>query len=237
MRDWLAERRGGAAVFEYPKRGRGRELLDLAEANARAALVSQGRVDEEEAHEQIEAAARELGLESRPDHIEAVDLSRLGGEEAVAAVVVFRAGQPSTREYRRYMVKEAASDDDYAGMCEVVGRRLRHLVEEGEPLPDLLLLDGGAGHLAAVEGMLAGNSARPRGIAALAKREELLYVSGRTGPLRLPAGDPVLLLLMRARDEAHRFAGAYQRKRRSMTMRKDVATAAAKHRVGGGAGK
>ena len=234
LRTWQAERRGGAVVFEYPKRGRGRELLDLAEANARAALVSQGRVDEEEAREQVEAAARELGLDSLPDHIEAVDLSRLGGEEAVAAVVVFRGGQPSTREYRRFMVKEAPSDDDYAGMCEVVGRRIRHLVEAGESLPDLLLLDGGAGHLAAVEGMLAGASARPRGIAALAKREELLFVSGRPGPLRLPSGDPVLLLLMRARDEAHRFAGAYQRKRRSMTMRAD-ASAAAKSRMGGGA--
>jgi len=99
------------------------------------------------------------------------------------------------------------------------------------------LLDGGAGHLAAVEGLLAGAPVRPRGIAALAKREELLYVSGRPGPLRLPAGDPVLLLLMRARDEAHRFAGAYQRKRRSMSMRAEVARGMAKPPVGGGAGR
>ena len=133
------------------------------------------------------------------------------------------------------MVKEARSDDDYAGMCEVVGRRLRHLVEEGEALPDLLLLDGGAGHLAAVEGRLAGVADRPRGIVALAKREELLFVSGRSSPLRLPAGDPVLLLLMRARDEAHRFAGAYQRKRRSMSMRADATKAVARSHAGDGA--
>jgi len=225
VRAWLAERVGGPVEFRIPERGHDRELMDIALANARAALITRGRVDEAEARDQLEAACRELGLGSRPERIEAVDLSQLGGEEEVGAVVVFREGQPSPREYRKFLVKTARGGDDYAAMREVVSRRLIHLAEDGKTPPDLLLLDGGATHLAAVEEVLAGMKKRPGALAALAKREELLWVSGRQEPVRLPADDPALLLLMRVRDEAHRFANAYQRKRRSMALRESAGRA------------
>ncbi len=235
----LAERSGGRVQVESPKRGYGRELLDLANANARAALLTQGRVDEEEAREQLEAAAATLDLPRPPERVEAVDLSRLGGDEAVGAVAVFRMGQPANREHRRFLIKEAAGADDYACMREVVKRRLDGLRKEGETPPDLLLLDGGPGHLHAVTGLLAGMEAPVPRVAALAKREEILHLGWVDGPVRLPQDDPVLLMLMRMRDEAHRFANAYQRKRRSMAMRKDAESAHERPRAtaGGKAGR
>jgi excinuclease ABC subunit C len=133
--------------------------------------------------------------------------------------VVFRDGLPSRQEYRKFLIKTAPGDDDYAGMEEVIYRRLKRNKEEGKPMPDLLLLDGGPGQLHAAE--LGAAKAGVTGVAmvALAKREELLYLPGRPDPVKLPDDSPALHLLQRARDEVHRYVNAYQRTRRAMTMR------------------
>ncbi len=218
----LAERRGGAVRLVIPQRGHGRDLVSLATDNARAALVTRGRVGEDEAREQLAAVATALGLGTAPEHIEGVDLSRLGGEEAVGAVVVFHDGLPATREHRRFLIKLAAGDDDYGGMREVVTRRLKRLTAEHTELPGLLLLDGGLGHLRAVEPAVRDLAGDRVAVAALAKREEELYLPGREGPLRLPADSPALHVLQRVRDEAHRYVNAYQRRRRAMSQRADA---------------
>lgn len=216
---WLESRRGLPVEVLTPQRGHNRELLELALANAKAALVSRGRVGEDEAQAQQDEARVVLGLERAPRRLEAVDLSRLGGEEAVGAVVVFRDGLPSRQEYRKFLIKTAPGDDDYAGMEEVIFRRLKRMKDEGTAFPDLLLLDGGPGQLHAAE--LAAAKAGVTGVAmvALAKREELLYLPGRPDPVKLPEDSPALHLLQRARDEVHRYVNAYQRTRRAMDMR------------------
>lgn len=215
---WLASRRGTAVDLRSPRRGLNRELMDIAQANARAALITKGRVGGEEAKEQLAALGTVLGLSRQPLYLEAVDLSHLHGEEAVGAVVVFREGLPSNREHRRYLIRTAKGGDDFAGMREVVRRRLARLAEEGAKLPDLLLLDGGPGQLQA--GLAAcADAGVDLPVIALAKREELVFRPGDPEPLRLPADAPALHLLQRARDEAHRYVNAYQRRRRVMGLR------------------
>ena len=219
---WLASMRGGPVDLRAAARGKLRELVDLARRNAAAALASKGRVGEDEADEELSAAAGELGLKDRPSRIEGIDLSQLHGEEAVGAVVVFRDGLPSPAEYRRFLIKTAPGNDDFESMREVARRRLKRMTEGKAPLPDLLLLDGGQGHLNAVEKVVRESGLAGLPLAALAKRDETLYVSGRQGPLSLPKDSPTLHLLMRVRDEAHRYVNAYQRRRRSMALRGEV---------------
>jgi excinuclease ABC subunit C len=225
--EWLSSQRGGPVALAWPRRGRGAEFLELAQANARAALITRGRVGEEEAREQARVLEGVLGLpEGRLQRIEGIDLSRMRGDEAVGAVVVFRDGLPSPQEYRRYIIRMAPGDDDYAGMSEVVRRRLKRAEEGGVKAPDLLLLDGGAGHLSAVSGVAGPAVAEGMALAALAKREEELYLPGREGAVRLPEDSPGLHLLQRVRDEAHRFVNTYLKKRRSMALREGARQAA-----------
>ncbi len=216
---YLAARREGGVALLTPKRGLNRELLELAEANAKASLVTRGRVGGDEAREQLACAAEVLGLGAPPARVEAVDLSHLHGQEAVGAVVVFRDGLPSTQEHRRYLIKMAKGGDDYASMGEVVSRRLRRLKDDGTPLPGLLLLDGGAGQLAAAQAACAAAGVSELPLVALAKREERLYLPGRPEPVALPADSPALHLFQRVRDEAHRYVNAYQRRRRTMALK------------------
>lgn len=230
VEEWLAGRRGGSVEIATPKRGSGRDLLELAEANARASLVVRGRVGGEEAREQLAVVAEVLGLPRPPQRIEAVDLSHLHGEEAVGAVAVFREGLPSPREYRKYLIRTARGGDDYESMREVVRRRFKRLKEEGVSPPDLLLIDGGAGHLKAVEQVMREGEAEGTAVVALAKREEELFLPGREGAARLPEDSPALHLLQRARDEVHRYVNAYQRKRRAMALREAAGPLKARRR-------
>jgi excinuclease ABC subunit C len=173
----------------------------------------------------LRALAERLGLPEPPQRIEAYDLSHLAGHEPVAAMSVLSGGVPDTSSYRHFAVREAAGGDDYAGMSEVIRRRFARGAELG-PLPDLVLIDGGASQVAAARGALEslGVAATPvvglakaRGVGASASPERVV-VPGRAEPLVLPSDDPALRILVRARDEAHRFAGRYQRKRRSATL-------------------
>jgi excinuclease ABC subunit C len=159
--------------------------------------------------------ARKLELDAPPKRIEGLDLANLAGREAAGSIVTFIDGKPAKGFYRRYQIKTAPGNNDYAQMAEVVSRRLKRLAANDEPGPDLLLLDGGAGHLAAAAAAIAKAplSARPKAFCSLAKREETVHLpSGRT--LKLPRTSAALKILQHVRDEAHRFAGQYHRKLR-----------------------
>ncbi|MFB3919708.1 MAG: UvrB/UvrC motif-containing protein [Candidatus Velamenicoccus archaeovorus] len=149
-----------------------------------------------------------LGLKREPRRIEAFDVSNTAGGEAVGSMVSFFEGRPDKDNYRRFRIRAVVGIDDYAMIREVVGRRYRRLLEEHLSLPDLVVIDGGAGHLAAARGALREwGPALP--IIAIAKEEELIYTGMRPKPLALERSSPVLRLIQAVRDEAHRFARKY----------------------------
>ena len=159
----------------------------------------------------------ELGLESPPLVIETFDISTLFGEESVGSMVRFVNGQPDKAGYRRFRIKGVEGQDDFAMVKEVVSRRYSRLVNEGGPFPDLVLIDGGAGQLhAAMDGMDEAGIRLP--VAAIAKREEEVYLPEKLETLRMQKSNPALMLLQRCRDEAHRFAIGYHRLRRGKKM-------------------
>jgi len=221
---FLGERAGRRVQVRLAQRGAGRELVQMAQHNAELAL--RRRL---EARESVEAAQEELreklGLARPPRRIECYDVSNLAGTLAVGSRVVFEDGQPRKADYRRYRIREAPAGDDLACMREVLTRRLAR--REREPLPDLLVVDGGAGQLAVATALLrdAGleldhvglakerdaeaPSARVRRSGGL--KAERLFLPGRKNPVLLPPDSRGLLLLQRTRDEAHRFAIEFQR--------------------------
>jgi len=174
-----------------------------------------------------------LSLADNPITIETFDISTLFGEESVGSMVRFVNGKPDKSNYRKFKIRtvegqdHAASgrklpmntvhQDDFAMMKEVVGRRYARLLKEGDPLPDLVLIDGGAGQLhAAMDGMDEAGVRLP--VISLAKKEEEIYVPDRLDTIRLPKSDPALKLLQSCRDEAHRFAITFHRKRRGKAL-------------------
>ena len=210
LETWLSKKRGGGRIlFKVPRRGEKKALLDLLHKN-----LLQHREDEKRQKDEktsaLEELAKILHLPAPPERIEGYDVSHFAGEETVGSMVVFRDGQPQKEAYRRYKIKESRAADDYGALTEMLGRRLRN---NRLPLPDLMLIDGGAGQLAVGEKVRRemGLSALP--LASLAKEEEMIFIPGERAPLRLPASHPALKLLQRVRDEAHRFALALGRKR------------------------
>jgi excinuclease ABC subunit C len=150
-----------------------------------------------------------IGAEKPVRIIEGIDIANIGGEEAVGSLVKFIDGRPFKAGYRRFKIKTVRGVDDYAMLREVVQRRYRHAVEGEELWPDLILIDGGLGHLHAAQQALREMEAPPTKIAGIAKREEEIFLPDENQPLRLPARDPARKLLQYVRDEAHRFAQHY----------------------------
>ncbi len=202
-----------------PQRGPRRELVDLAAQNARH-LLEELRLTGEEADERagdpIYELQRPLGLQKVPRAIVCFDISHAQGTDTVASCVWFQNGRPYRAEYRKFKVKTVEGIDDFASMHEVVTRYFTRRLEEDRPLPDLVLIDGGKGQLNAAAAALESLSLGAMPIVSLAKREEELFLMGRPDPLRLPRRSPALRVLQQARDEAHRFAITFQRKRRSL---------------------
>jgi excinuclease ABC subunit C len=207
----------GEARWAVPQRGLARRLVDLADQNARH-LLETLRLETfegaERAEDPVYALGRDLGLAAVPRRMTCVDISTSQGRDTVGALVWFENGRPKRSEYRTFKMKFVEGQDDFASMREVVSRYLRRRLEESRPLPDLFLVDGGRGQLnAALEA--AGAAGRPDlPMASLAKREEEVYLPARPDPLRLPRRSPALKLMQRARDEAHRVAVTFNRKRR-----------------------
>ncbi len=220
---FLAARRGGAVSVRVPRRGVGLDLLRHAERNLMAALKAAD--PEADGARAAEALRARLGLPSPPRRIECIDVSNLGDRDAVASRVVAEDGLLRSDETRTLIVRRAAGQDDFAGVREAVERRLRDRATFGEP-PDLLLVDGGRGQLTAARQGAAAAGAADVPLAGLAKARkgragdgdrERVFLAPTGAPVVFPPGAPETLLLERVRDEAHRVAIGFHRKRRSGT--------------------
>ncbi|MDB4883190.1 MAG: UvrABC system protein [Gemmatimonadetes bacterium] len=207
--------------IHVPQRGPRRDLVDLAQQNARhlleeARLTGTGEATEERAGDPVYELQRQLGLQKVPRAFVCFDISHAQGTDTVASCVWFQNGRPYRAEYRKYKVKSVEGIDDFASMHEVVSRYFRRRIEEERPMPDLVLIDGGKGQLNAAAEALHELGLQALPIVSLAKREEEVFVLGRSESLRLSRRSPALRMLQQARDEAHRFAITFQRKRRTV---------------------
>ncbi len=233
----LSARRGGRVELRAAERGDKRRILELAERNAHLALDQerlraerrrQSRVDA------LEGLQQALGLDALPVRIECFDISNLGGTHTVAAMVVFEGGAPKKSDYRRFKIRtieDPARPDDFASMAEVLSRRFARWerqvdISPHDPeydasfaaLPNVVVIDGGRGQLAAGLGPLKGFRERGVAVVSLAKRIEEVFLPGQAAPLVLDHSTPELQLLQRVRDEAHRFAITHHRTRRDRAM-------------------
>jgi len=203
--------------WHVPQRGTNAKLAQLADQNARYLLdglkIESFDIDERSA-DPVFALGRDLGLAAVPRAFVCIDISTNQGRDTVGSLVWFEAGRPKKAEYRRFRIT-GAPQDDFAAVHEVVTRYLARRIAEAKPLPDLMVIDGGKGQLgAALDAARAlGQESLP--IVSLAKREEEVFLPAQAEPLRLSRRSPSLKLLQRARDEAHRFAVSYSRKRRA----------------------
>lgn len=205
--------------LHVPQRGPKRELIDLAVQNARHLLEEArltGEQTEERAGDPIYELQRSLGLQRVPRSLVCFDISHAQGTDTVASCVWFQNGRPYRAEYRKFKIKLVEGIDDFASMGEVVTRYFTRRVEEGKTLPDLIVIDGGKGQLNAAYTALEALHLETLPMISLAKREEEIFMVGRSESLRLSRRSPALRVLQQARDEAHRFAITFQRKRRTM---------------------
>ena len=201
-----------------PQRGPKRELVDLAEQNARHLLeeaLLEGEETEERASDPVYELQRQLGLQKVPRAIVCFDISHAQGTDTVASCVWFQNGRPYRNEYRKFKVKSVEGVDDFASMREIVERYFRRRLDEQKRLPDLVVIDGGKGQLSAAQDAMTALQLSELPLISLAKREEEIFMPGRADSLRLPRRSPALRMLQQARDEAHRFAITYQRLRRA----------------------
>jgi excinuclease ABC subunit C len=225
LAELLTERTGHKIEVLAPQRGEKRSLVDLVCLNAKQSYDQRFRVLQP-SMKAIQAALQDaLTLEKLPRRIECFDISHIQGAETVASMVVWEDGAMKKAEYRKFQVKTVTGVDDFASMREVVGRRYKRLLEEKKAMPSLILIDGGVGQLHAAVAALAAIGIQPGvpgdpALASIAKREEVLYVHGQEQePVVLDRRSPVLHLVQMIRDESHRFAVTYHRKRREMRDR------------------
>jgi excinuclease ABC subunit C len=226
LEDALSEQlagEGGRATRVYitvPQRGDKRELIDLAGTNAKQSYDQRFRVMKPNARAIQEAFQDALGLPELPKRIECFDISHIQGAETVASMVVWEDGKMKKSDYRKFIIKSVAGVDDFASMREVVTRRYKRICEEKKPMPSLVLIDGGIGQLHAAAQALEALEIINQPLASIAKREEIIYVYGQEDePVVLDHHSPVLHLVQMIRDEAHRFAVTFHRKRRQIRDR------------------
>ena len=222
LSDFLSERRGSRVVVRTPQRGEKRRLIELAAENAGLALEADAAVRAAAKSKRI-AALEELrevlNLESLPVRIECFDVSNIQGESIVASMTVFVDGKSKNAHYRTFAIRSLDGQDDVGAMREAVSRRFAH-ARAGEPddsfrqVPNLVVVDGGKGQLAAALAAIEEFDLPRVAVIALAKREEEVYVPGFPVPIALDRTSPALLLLQRIRDEAHRVALRYHRHKR-----------------------
>ncbi len=223
IEEWLGTRRGSRVRLRVPRRGDKRAFLELVGKNARLAFEARFHRPDARGGEGLAALAAALGLDEPPRRIECFDISNIHGADSVAALVVWDDGQPRKASYRTFAIREVRGSDDVASIAEAVTRRYRRLLGEDQRLPDLVLIDGGRGQLGAAVAALARVGLPMLPVAALAKREEELFLEGGREPLRLERRSPALQLLQRIRDEAHRFAlSRHRRKRAQRTLRTEL---------------
>jgi len=218
LEEVLSREAGRRVRILVPRRGEKRRLVELAGSNARNALedrVMALAYGDDRADEVLYELQDRLDLKVVPRFMTCFDVSHLQGSETVASVVAFENGAPKKAEYRHMKIRGDWGNDDYRSMAEAVTRYFRRRLDEDRPLPDLVLVDGGKGQLSAVRTALEAMDLGQVAAAALAKREEEVFLPGRSAPVTLGRRDRALHLLQRLRDEAHRFAISYNRKLRS----------------------
>ena len=203
-----------------PQRGDKRELIDLAGNNAKQSYDQRFRVLKPNARAIAEALQDALALPELPKRIECFDISHIQGAETVASMVVWEDGKMKKSDYRKFIIRTVEGVDDFASMREVITRRYKRLCEEKKPFPSLILIDGGLGQLHAAAEALEALEIINQPLASIAKREETIYVYGQEDdPVVLDHHSPVLHLVQLIRDEAHRFAVTFHRKRRQIRDR------------------
>jgi excinuclease ABC subunit C len=216
----LSEGCGHRVEICVPQRGEKRALLDLASNNARQSYTQRFRIMKPATAQIQEALQEALMLPEIPKRIECFDISHLQGAETVASMVVWEDGRMKKADYRKFIIRSVAGVDDFASMREVITRRYQRVQSEEQNMPGLVLVDGGIGQLHAAAEALDALEITNQPLASIAKREEILYVMGQEDePVMLDRHSPVLHLIQLIRDEAHRFAVTFHRKRRQMRDR------------------
>ena len=243
LQELLSEKRGTQFEIAVPQRGPKRKLVEMAQQNAEQSL-RQLKIKWQSNSDLMANAVDELqdalSLPTRPERIECYDVSHIQGTSTVASMSVFINGSPDTSLYRKFRIKTVAGNDDFASMREVLTRRFKRLVGDGQPdsraevdpeprrddsfgsTPDLVLIDGGKGQLTAALETMLHLGALDIPIASIAKKEEELFTPDSSESIRLDRSSPALFLLQQARDEAHRFAITYHRKARTSTSLKST---------------
>ena len=220
LADALRERCGSKIEIAVPQRGDKRSLVDLVCQNAKQSFVQRFRVLEPSIQHMQEALQEALTLAEPPERIECFDISHIQGAETVASMVVWEKGSMKKADYRKFQVKTVSGVDDFASMREIIHRRYKRLQEDKKPMPSLVLIDGGLGQLHAAADALEEIGLTTQPLASIAKREEIIYVHGQEDdPVVLDRRSPVLHVIQKIRDESHRFAVTYHRKRREMRDR------------------
>jgi len=231
LEEFLSEQlaaEGGRATRVHilvPSRGDKRSLIDLASSNAKQLYDQRFRVMKPNARAIQEALQDALGLPEPPKRIECFDISHIQGAETVASMVVWEDGKMKKSDYRKFIIRTVEGVDDFASMREVVTRRYKRIQEDEarsgkKQMPSLILIDGGLGQLHAAAEALASLQVINQPLASIAKREEIIYVCGQEDePIVLDHHNPVLHLVQLIRDEAHRFAVTFHRKRRQIRDR------------------
>src|SRR3954466_15859626 len=220
LEDLLSEKRGSKVEILVPLRGEKRSLIDLAAKNAHQIYDQRFRVMKPSIKMIQEALQDALTLPDLPNRIECFDISHIQGAETVASMVVWEDGQMKKSDYRKFIIRSVEGVDDFAAMREVVGRRYKRLSGEKEKMPSLVLIGGGVGQLQAAAEALESLEITNQPLASIAKREEIIYVHGQEDdPVILDRHSPVLHLVQMIRDESHRFAVTFHRKRRQMRDR------------------
>lgn len=215
---WEKEMRRQSKKMEYEQAAQTRDRIEaLHSFNERVTYRNLSESDvlvKVQESRAVQDLMKDLGMQRPPEHIECFDISHIQGNEKVASMVLFRNGRPDKSQYRKYIIRTVAGIDDFKSMAEVVHRRYERVMKEKLDLPDLVLLDGGKGQLQAALKALDQKTLKSVTLAALAKREEEIFLPDHHDPIKLPLDSKGLLLLRYIRDEAHRFALGFHRLRR-----------------------
>jgi excinuclease ABC subunit C len=213
---WLKNVRGGKVSLKVPKRGQKKKLVDMVAENAEQALVqlkAKWLADTGKTAAALKELQEQLRLPGLPNRVECYDISNIRGTSAVGSMVVFENGRPKPSAYRRFKIKTVEGIDDYAMMQEVLRRRFKRIKAEDMSswavIPDLVLIDGGRGHLTSVQEVMQEIEVDSVPLAAIAKENEEIFLRDVAESLILPRDSQALYLLQRIRDEAHRFALSY----------------------------
>jgi len=223
LEEMLTERGGHRFEILVPQRGPKRALVELVEKNAKLSFDQRFRVLRPSSRAIVEALEAALNLTEKPRRIECFDVSHIQGTDKVASLVVWEDGKLRRSEYRKFIIRDVAGNDDFASIHEAVSRRYRRLRDEQKALPGLILIDGGIGQLHAAAQALEALGIINQPLASIAKREEILYVFGQENdPVRLDRHSPILHLVQQIRDETHRFAVTFHRQRRAKRQRESA---------------